>query len=133
MGTSFCHVVRIRHIGHEIIDITEGNQKWHGGIPNLVIKPINSNKFIRLVVIGIWGFIKKVIDPKRINPEPNAWAKKYFIEASASLYIFEDTKRGIKDIKLSSRPSQTNIHWELLIARIDPRISVEENKVVNGI
>lgn len=32
-GPSFCHVLRIRQLIHEIEDITEGNQKWHGAIP----------------------------------------------------------------------------------------------------
>ena len=32
---------RVRQIGQEIFDITEGNQKWQGGIPNLISKPIN--------------------------------------------------------------------------------------------
>lgn len=85
IGTSFCQVVKIRHIGQEIIDITEGNQKWHGGRPSLVINPKKSNKFKKLEVIKIWGLIKKDKEPIRINPDPKAWAKKYFIEASASL------------------------------------------------
>jgi len=33
-GPSFCQVDRIRQFIQEIDDITEGNQKWHGAIPN---------------------------------------------------------------------------------------------------
>jgi hypothetical protein len=44
IGVSFCQVVRIIHIGHEIKVITEGNQKWQGGRPSLVINPNNRNK-----------------------------------------------------------------------------------------
>jgi hypothetical protein len=39
MGISFCHVARIRHIGHEIEFITDGNQKWNGARPSLTISP----------------------------------------------------------------------------------------------
>lgn len=38
-GTIFCHVDRTKHIGHEIADITDGNQKWHGGSPNFTRSP----------------------------------------------------------------------------------------------
>lgn len=41
IGISFCQVAKIKHIGQEIIDMTVGNQKWHGGRPNLVISPKN--------------------------------------------------------------------------------------------
>lgn len=77
--------------------------------------------------------MKKVKDPKRISPDPRAWAKKYFIEASLSLYISEEVNRGIKDIRFNSRPNHTKTHWVLLKASIEPKIRVEENRVVNGI
>lgn len=38
-GTIFCQVDRTKHIGHEMLDITEGNQKWHGGRPNFTRRP----------------------------------------------------------------------------------------------
>lgn len=41
-GIIFCQVAKVKHIGHEIEDITEGNQKWQGGKPNLINKPITS-------------------------------------------------------------------------------------------
>lgn len=133
MGTSFCQVVRIIHMGQEIIDITVGNQKWHGGSPSLVRRPRNNIRFIKFVLHKRCWFVNKDIEPRRINPDPRAWAKKYFIEASVSLNLFEVTKRGIKDIRLSSRPNQIKTQWVLLIARKDPRTKEVVKRVVNGI
>ena len=39
-GITFCQVAKIKHIGHEIEAITAGNQKWQGGRPNLINRPI---------------------------------------------------------------------------------------------
>lgn len=33
-GPNFCQVDRIRQFIHEIEVMTDGNQKWHGAIPN---------------------------------------------------------------------------------------------------
>lgn len=33
-GPSFCHVAKIKQFDHDMDDITEGNQKWHGAIPS---------------------------------------------------------------------------------------------------
>lgn len=124
---------KIIHIGQEIMDITEGNQKWHGGIPNLVTKPKISSIYIKSELHIKWLLIKKVIDPNKISLEPKAWARKYFIEASVSLNLFEEDNKGIKDIKFNSNPNQIKIQLFLLRARTEPRIKEEENKVVNGI
>lgn len=43
-GIIFCHVARIKHIGQLIEAITAGNQKWHGGNPNLISSPIISKE-----------------------------------------------------------------------------------------
>lgn len=37
MGTIFCHVVSTMQRGHLIAFITDGNQKWNGAIPSLII------------------------------------------------------------------------------------------------
>ena len=37
-GATFCQVDRVRHRGHLIEFITEGNQKWKGAIPSLIIR-----------------------------------------------------------------------------------------------
>lgn len=39
-GIIFCQVARIKHIGQLIEAITAGNQKWQGGKPNLISRPI---------------------------------------------------------------------------------------------
>lgn len=44
-GPSFCHVHRRREFGHEIHDITCGNQKWQGAPPSF--------KVIARVSIGV--------------------------------------------------------------------------------
>jgi hypothetical protein len=35
-GASFCHVDSVKQLIHESDAITEGYQKWHGAIPNLM-------------------------------------------------------------------------------------------------
>jgi hypothetical protein len=39
-GPSFCQVDKMRQLVHEIDDITDGNQKWHGAIPSFKIKAV---------------------------------------------------------------------------------------------
>lgn len=69
-GVSFCQVVRRRHKGQEIKDITDGNQKWKGGKPNLVRSPRRINITGRLEDPGRRGDIKVVIAPRRNSPDP---------------------------------------------------------------
>jgi hypothetical protein len=45
-GASFCHVARIMQANHDIDVITDGNQKWNGAIPNLIIIADISMKFM---------------------------------------------------------------------------------------
>jgi hypothetical protein len=35
-GASFCHVDSVKQLIHDNEAITEGYQKWHGAIPNLM-------------------------------------------------------------------------------------------------
>jgi hypothetical protein len=80
-GANFCHVDKIMHVNQESDDITEGNQKWYGTIPNLInIDDISIN--IIIVFIGT-TFHMAVEDIKRIL-DPRACAKKYFNIASVS-------------------------------------------------
>lgn len=133
MGTSFCQVVRIIHMGQEIKDITEGNQKWQGGSPSLVINPKNKRRFIKLGVNRVRGEVKSDKEPKRIKPEPRVWAKKYFIAASASFDWLDWQRRGIKDIRFSSNPTQIKTQWVLLIESREPKIKEEINREMKGI
>ena len=47
--------------------------------------------------------------PKRINPDPKAWARKYFIAASFSWLRDLKVIRGINDIRFSSNPIHVKI------------------------
>ena len=47
-GASFCHVARRMHIGHERLDMTEGNQKCIGAAPSLVSIPM-----VKVVVVVV--------------------------------------------------------------------------------
>lgn len=69
---SFCHVERSIHIGQEIIDITEGNQKQQGGIPSLIRSPIIKSEEKIVWLNGMQGD-DIILNPlKRIMPEPRA-------------------------------------------------------------
>lgn len=39
-GATFCHVASRIHINQEVLDITEGNQKWVGAAPSLIMRAI---------------------------------------------------------------------------------------------
>jgi hypothetical protein len=102
-GATFCQVARIIQIGQEALDITEGNQKWVGAAPNLIVRAI----LIR--IRGISWFVSRMspcemqIYEIRKALEPRACAKKYFTAASDSnLRLFISIK-GIRDIRFSSR------------------------------
>lgn len=79
-GPSFCQVLRIRQLIHEIDDITEGNQKWHGAIPIF--------KMMALIIIydGTMEFVlnHSEVEAIRMRLEPRAWIKKYLVAASVS-------------------------------------------------
>lgn len=56
-GASFCTVDKIKQLVHDAHCITEGNQKWYGGIPSLIKRAI-----IKIVVNNLEGiFIEKGI------------------------------------------------------------------------
>lgn len=80
-GASFCHVDRIKAFIHEIADITDGNQKWQGTTPNLRKR---ADRRINIDVFELIEVLHKLKLPISIRAEPNAWAKKYLIEASVS-------------------------------------------------
>lgn len=84
MGMSFCQVERTKHIGHERLDITLGNQKWHGGIPSFSKIPVEMIKVDQSMGRDLASVIIEEEAPKRIIPEPRAWAKKYFTAPSVS-------------------------------------------------
>lgn len=52
-GATFCHVARIIQIGQEVLVMTDGNQKWVGAAPNLIIRAM----VIRVEEV-LWGVIE---------------------------------------------------------------------------
>lgn len=80
-GASFCQVVRIRALIHEIDVITDGNQKWQGAAPSLRIRAIISSGSHQDDIV-----LMDHIDilARSIMADPRACAKKYLIHASVS-------------------------------------------------
>lgn len=78
-GISFWIVDNNRHEDHEIDDITDGNQKCSGTIPNLIIKPL-VNRVGVIYDIGDVYHIENLY--MRSKFDPSAWARKYLIDAS---------------------------------------------------
>lgn len=118
-GTSFCHVLKIIHIGQDKRDITAGYHRWLGGKPNFTNKPNKSGRNdIFIIQLGV----ENKINLNKINPEPKTWAKKYFILASA------DGIKGINDKRFNSKPNHTINQLEEVKEIIVPRINLRENR-----
>ena len=81
-GASFCQVDRIMQFVHDNDAITDGYQKWHGAIPNLI------NIATVITHIGIICDIGwyNILIPSNISIEPSAWDRKYLIDASVSWF-----------------------------------------------
>lgn len=133
-GPSFCHVDRIRQFIHEIEDITDGNQKWHGAIPSFrMIAEIRMYDGS-----GIELFSHSDDDAIRINLLPRAWIKKYFVAASCSWNLLDIIISGMNDRRLISIPHHINSQFVLdniisvLIRRVDV-ISIENARVLGSI
>lgn len=75
--------------------------------------------------------VKKYIPrpPNKINPEPNDWAKKYFMAASVWDSVEEMIIIGINDSMLISSPAQINTHEEEEIASIDPNTKEKQKNM----
>lgn len=79
-GPSFCHVDKKRQFIHEIDVITDGNQKWHGAIPNF-------SKRAEIVIYEDWMLVigsQNEVEDIKIRLLPSAWIRKYLVEASYS-------------------------------------------------
>lgn len=68
----------------------------------------------------------------RISPDPRAWLRKYFIEASISWLAEEEDRRGIKDRRFNSSPIQIISQLVDEIEMIEPRIRVDEKRTEYG-
>lgn len=129
-GASFCQVDKIRADVHEMDVMTEGYQKWHGTIPSLRTRAINSNTGVNW--LGVLEFdhrdillISKILDPR-------AWARKYFTAASVSWDFFECIIIGINLSRLISKATHRNSQFVLEIAISVLKIIMEEDKIKNG-
>ena len=129
-GASFCHVDKIKADVQEMDVITDGYQKWHGTIPSLRTRAINSN--IGINWLGVLELdhrdillISKILDPR-------ACARKYFTAASVSWDFFECIIIGINLSKLISKAAHKNSQFALEIAIIVLKIIMEEDKIKNG-
>jgi hypothetical protein len=81
-GASFCQVDRMVHDVHEIDNITEGYQKWHGTLPILRRREITRIDDINLGKVECGDH--NIVDEVRSRAEPNACARKYFTDPSIS-------------------------------------------------
>jgi len=108
-GPSFCHVLKIRQLIHEIEDITEGNQKWHGAIPIFKIMAL------MIMYDGTIEFVwnHREVEAIRIRLDPKAWIKKYLVAASVSWNLFEEHKIGINLRRLISSPHHRRSQFDL--------------------
>lgn len=128
-GASFCHVVRIIHMNHEIDVITDGNQKWNGAIPSFNIIADIRIKFMN----GSEDIDQWLILDISIILEPSAWAIKYLIVASVSWLDFVFDIKGINLNILISIAIHKNIQLVLDRAIIDLIINEDKVRVINGL
>ena len=113
-GATFWTVIRIIRRGQDIPSIIWGNQKWKGAAPNFN----NSAETIRIEETSAENNIN---EPLIIMKEdPKAWIKKYFKAASEEYRLFIVKIKGIKDIRLSSNPTQAINHDGAEMAIIAP-------------
>lgn len=130
-GAIFCHDDRIRHDVHEIDDITDGYQKWQGTLPN----------FIRIDVVKISGImlengvngIHRLVLLISNSADPNAWARKYLIDPSASWCFFVDKIIGMNLSRFNSIDAHRNNQLDLEIAMSVLVIKVDDTRIINGV
>jgi len=133
IGLIFCHVARIKHINHEILDMTWGNHWWHGAIPSFtVILIIN----ITIIIGEKEEFVNGLVDiipAVNINPLPTAWIIKYLTLASVSCKIWELATSGIKERRFNSIPIHKYNQFVLDRVIKVPIIVVDINKKNEGV
>lgn len=118
-GAIFCQVINRAAEAQGTLFITEGNQKWKGAAPSLVVNP----NMVNIVKLGESIPIKRSLLPK-------AWNNKYFKEASDSWNQLEEERMGIKEIIFSSRAIQTINQWEEERAITVLEVMVNKNKLI---
>lgn len=132
IGAIFCQVKRMRELFQFNPEITSGNQKWNGAIPNLIKSEEFNN--INILILNSWliwvkNCIKIIIENKKIL-EAKVWVIKYFSAASEGYIFLELVINGIKDNRLISNPIHILNHEYEEIARIVPKIILQKNKIL---
>lgn len=128
-GANFCHVDKVRQLIHDNDAITDGYQKWHGAIPNLI------NIAVIIIHIGIFCRIVwfNIDIPNSIIIDPSACDRKYLIEASVSWFDFVIIINGINlNILISSIIHAIN-QFGLIIVKIVLIINITYIAHKNGV
>lgn len=105
---------KIKQDIHEIEDITDGYQKWHGTLPSFNIMATISNMITLLgyILNGIHIAIPEI----RSRADPKACAKKYFTDPSVSWLLFVCIIIGINLIRFNSMALPRIIQFALVKA-----------------
>jgi hypothetical protein len=127
-GASFCQVDRIKQFIHEIDNITDGYQKWHGAIPNLISI---DNIIMTLEISCILSWFISLI-PRSIIIDPIACERKYLIDASVSWFDFDFIIIGINLNILSSNIIHAIIQFGLNIVIMVLNTNIEYIVYMNG-
>jgi len=127
-GPSFCQVARIKQLIHDIDDITDGNQKWHGAAPSFRSSLNTSTYRISLEDISLHINILE----SSIVADPRAWARKYFTALSVSWLIFVCSIIGINARRFSSMEIHAISQLVLDKAIIVLVIKIAENNIDDG-
>lgn len=128
-GANFCHVDKVKQLIHDKDAITDGYQKWHGAIPNLI------NIAVIIIHIGIFCMIGwfSIDIPNNIIIDPKACDRKYLIEASVSWLDFVIIISGINlNILISSMIHAIN-QFGLIIVKIVLIINITYIAHKNGV
>lgn len=132
IGPTFCHVLKIAQLIHEIPSITWGIQKWRGGYPSFNIVPKINKSWGLHINAKLAGHIIKIA-PKSKKQEPTACGIKYLIAASDRLVSFVISKTGINESKLSSIPTQSSNQLFVDRIRIVDVKRVDKNRTFEGL
>ena len=127
-GAIFCHVKIIAHCAQLEIFITWGNQKWKGAIPILILRAIKI--IITDLISNLEGSIVLSISLVKISiREAIAWTIKYLMAVSVDRGVNLMISKGIRLIRLISKPS--HLVYQVLAEHASrvPVIKVEKNTI----
>lgn len=129
-GASFCQEDKIKQDTHEIEDMTDGYQKWHGTLPNfsiiaaISVRGKNFERGENVIHIDVLDISSRA--------DPSAWARKYFTAPSVSWLLFDCIIMGTNLNRFSSMAPQRNIQLALDIAITVLNTSVDIARAIVG-